>query len=82
MAGKKTTIYVDDALLKAAKVLAARTGQKEYEVFEETLRGYLGFGTLETIWSRSKLTEVAARPEGSGTAAGGSGRLRATVTPR
>ena len=32
MARKKTTIYIEDTLLKAAKVLAARTGKKEYEV--------------------------------------------------
>ena len=60
MARKKTTVYIDDALLKATKVLAARTGRKEYEVFEDALRGYLGLGALERIWSRSKLTEKEA----------------------
>ncbi len=60
MAKKKTTIYVDDILLKATKVLAARTGKKEYEVVEEALRGYLGLQTLEKIWTRSKLTEKEA----------------------
>ncbi len=56
----KTTISVEDALLKAAQVLAARTGKKEYEVLEDALRGYLGLGALEMIWSRSKLTEREA----------------------
>ena len=51
MARKKTTIYIEDTLLKAAKVLAARTGKKEYEVVEEALRGYLGLGALEKIWN-------------------------------
>ncbi len=60
MAKKKTTIYVDDTLLKATKVLAARTGKKEYEVVEEALRGYLGLQTLEKVWTRSKLTEKEA----------------------
>jgi Arc/MetJ family transcription regulator len=60
MAKKKTTVYIDDALLKAAKVLAARTGKKEYEVVEEALRGYLGLGVLEKIWNRSELTEKEA----------------------
>jgi len=60
MAKKKTTIYIDDGLLKATKVLAARTGKKEYEVVEDALRGYLGFGALEKIWSRSQLTEREA----------------------
>lgn len=60
MPRKKTTIYIDDTLLKSAKVLAARTGKKEYEVFEDALRGYLGFAALGRIWGRSKLTERAA----------------------
>ncbi len=60
MAKKKTTIYIDDSLLKATKVLAARMGKKEYEVFEDALRGHLGLGALERIWSRSKLTDKEA----------------------
>ncbi len=60
MARKKTTIYIDDTLLKATKVLAARTGKKEYQIVEDALRGYLGLGALETIWSRSTLTEKEA----------------------
>jgi hypothetical protein len=38
---KKTTVYVDEELLRSAKILAARTDRKEYEVFEEALRSYL-----------------------------------------
>ncbi len=62
MARKKTTIYIDDTLLKAAKVLAARMGKKkkEYEVFEDALRGHLGLGVLERIWNRRKLTDTDA----------------------
>jgi hypothetical protein len=60
MPRKKTTIYIEDSLLRATKVLAARTGKKEYEVFEDALRGYLGFGALKKIWDRSKLTEKEA----------------------
>ncbi len=60
MARKKTTIYIDDTLLKAAKVLAARMGKKEFEVFEDALREHLGLGALERIWSRSTLTDKEA----------------------
>ncbi|HEV2282060.1 MAG TPA: hypothetical protein VGX75_06685 [bacterium] len=60
MARKKTTIYVEDTLLKAAKVLAARTGKKEYEVFEDALRGHLGLATLQTVWKRNTLAEKDA----------------------
>ena len=52
MARKKTTVYIDEALLRAAKVAAARSGKREYEVFEEALRRHLGFSaTLERIWA-------------------------------
>jgi hypothetical protein len=55
MSRKKTTVYVEEGLLRAAKVLAARTGKKEYEVFEEALKQYLGFDVLERVWSREGL---------------------------
>jgi len=52
MARKKTTVYIDDALLRAAKVMAARSGKREYEVFEDALRQHLGLaGAVERIWS-------------------------------
>ncbi|HLJ60068.1 MAG TPA: hypothetical protein VKZ50_10080 [bacterium] len=61
MARRKFTVFIGDAVLNAIKVLAARTGRKEDEVFEDALRGYLGHGALERIWSRGKLTEKDAR---------------------
>jgi len=39
---KKMTTYVDEDLLRSAKVVAARTDRKVYEVFEEALKNYLG----------------------------------------
>jgi hypothetical protein len=52
MARKKTTVYIDEALLRAAKVAAARSGKREYEVFEDALTQHLGLaGTVERIWS-------------------------------
>jgi hypothetical protein len=41
MARKKMTTYMDEELLLAAKILAARRNAKIYEVFEEALRYYL-----------------------------------------
>jgi predicted nucleotidyltransferase len=38
---RKTTVYVEDELLRAAKVHAAESDRKEYEVFEAALREYL-----------------------------------------
>lgn len=59
MVRKKTTVFIDEGLLRAAKVAAARSGKHDYEVFEEALRRHLGLGgTLERIWSG--ITEDAA----------------------
>jgi hypothetical protein len=41
MARKKMTTYMDENLLRSAKVLAARSDSKIYEIFEEALRRYL-----------------------------------------
>ncbi len=64
VARKKTTIYVDEALLRAAKVAAARSGKREYEVFEEALQRHLGFaGAVERIWAGISPDEA---PSGGG----------------
>ena len=41
MARKKMTTYMDEDLLRSAKILAAKRDGKIYEVFEEALRRYL-----------------------------------------
>ncbi|MHB8293261.1 MAG: hypothetical protein ACYDH5_01230 [Acidimicrobiales bacterium] len=52
MTRKKTTVYIDETLLRAAKVAAARSGKREYEVFEEALRKHLGLAeAVEHIWA-------------------------------
>ncbi len=56
MARKKTTVYIEEELLRAAKVRAARTGKKDYEVFEEALKSHLGFDVIERIRARSDLS--------------------------
>jgi predicted transcriptional regulator len=57
---KKTTMYLDEDLLRRAKVLAARTGRRDYEVMEEALRRYLGLGVIAAVWERSDLEEEEA----------------------
>lgn len=52
MVRKKTTVYIDESLLRAAKMAAAGSGQREYEVFKSALREHLGLaGTVERIWA-------------------------------
>ena len=46
-------MYIDERLLRAAKVAAAREGKAEYEIFEDALRKRLTIGVLERIWERT-----------------------------
>ncbi len=57
MARKKTTVYIEEDLLKAAKIVAARTGKKEYQVLEDALRQFLGLSVIEKVWRRNTLRE-------------------------
>lgn len=57
---KKTIVYLERDLLRAAKVWAARTGRKDYEIMEEALRSYLGLDVLENVWAKSGLAEDEA----------------------
>ena len=54
---KKTTVYIDQGLLKAAKIMAVRSGKRQYKVFEEALRHHLGLGVVNAIRERSNLSE-------------------------
>ena len=65
MTRKKTTVYIEEDLLRAAKVSAARTDKKEYEVFEQALRTYLGFDVLERIHERLEREGLALSEEES-----------------
>ena len=60
MRRQKTTVYLDEQVLRAAKVLAARTGQREYEIVNAALRSYLGLAAVERVWGRSGLSEEEA----------------------
>ena len=57
---RKTTVYIDEDLLRAAKLLAVRSSKKEYEVFEEALRKHLGLDVIQKVRSRSALSEDEA----------------------
>lgn len=60
MTKRKTTIYIDEELLRAAKVMAARQDLRDSEVMEAALRRYLGLGLLRGIARRSGLSEEEA----------------------
>ena len=60
MAKVRTTLTIDDEVLRAVKVRAARTGKGDSEVIEEVLRRGLGFDVLDRLWQRNDLDEDAA----------------------
>jgi hypothetical protein len=70
MVRRKTTVYIDESLLRAAKIAAARSGKREYEVFEEALRRHLGFtDVVERIWAGISREEAPSEEEAARIAA-------------
>ena len=60
MAKVRTTLTIDETVLRAVKVRAARSGKGDSEVIEEALRRELGLDLLERMWERNKLPEEQA----------------------
>lgn len=60
MSKVRTTLTIDEDILRAVKVRAARTGKRDGEVIEEALRRQLGFAVLDEIWSHNDMDEDEA----------------------
>jgi hypothetical protein len=56
----RTTLTVDEEVLRAVKVQAARSGKGESQVIEEALRRDLGLDLLERLWEKADLSEDEA----------------------
>jgi hypothetical protein len=54
MAKTRTTLTVDADVLRAVRIKAARTGKRDSEVIEESLRRDLGLSVFEEIWAKVK----------------------------
>lgn len=50
---KKTTLYVDEEVLRAARVYAARRDLRDSEVIEAALRRFLGLELFDSVWARN-----------------------------
>ena len=48
----RTTLTIDEEVLRSARMVAASRGMKEGELIEEALRDYLGIGAFREIWDR------------------------------
>ena len=60
MAKTRTTVTIDEDVLRAVKVRAARTGKGDSEVIEDAVRRHLGLDLLDRVWSRNDLDESDA----------------------
>jgi Ribbon-helix-helix protein, copG family len=56
----RTTLTIDEDVLRAVKVRGARTGKGDSEVIEAALRRDLGFDLLEQLWQREDIGEEEA----------------------
>jgi len=56
----RTTLTVDEAVLRAVKVRGARTGKGDSEVIEEALRRDLGLDLIDRLWAGADLGEDEA----------------------
>ena len=52
MAKTRTTLTLDDDVFRAVKIKAARTGKRDSQVIEESLRRDLGLDDLAEIWAK------------------------------
>jgi Ribbon-helix-helix protein, copG family len=60
MAKVRTTVTIDESVLKAVKIRAARLGRGDSEVIEESLRRDLGIDLLDRLWAKNDLAEEQA----------------------
>ena len=56
----RTTVTLDDEVLRWVKVRAARLGKPDGEVIEQSLRRDLGLDLLEKLWQQDELGEAEA----------------------
>ena len=56
----RTTLTIDEEVLRALKVRAARSGKGESEVIEEAVRRDLGLDLMDRLWARNDLSEDEA----------------------
>ena len=60
MSNVRTTLTLDEEVMRLVKVRAARQGKGDSEVIEEALRRDLGLAMLETLWSKDQMSEDQA----------------------
>jgi Ribbon-helix-helix protein, copG family len=57
MAKTRTTLTIDEDVLRAVKLRAASSGRGDSEVIEQALRAQLGLDFLDAMWAKASLAE-------------------------
>ncbi len=60
MAKVRTTLTIDEDVLRWVKIRAARTGVSDSAVIEESLRRDLKLDVLDELWSTATLSDAEA----------------------
>ena len=60
MAKVRTTLTIDEDVLKWVKIRAARTGVSDSAVIEESLRRDLKLDVLDELWANATMSEAKA----------------------
>ena len=60
MAKVRTTLTIDEDVLRWVKIRAARTGVSDSAVIEESLRRDLKLDVLDELWSNATMSEAKA----------------------
>jgi Ribbon-helix-helix protein, copG family len=60
MSKVRTTLTIEEDVLRAVRVRAARLGKRDSEVIEQALRRDLGLDLLDRLWSGADLDEQQA----------------------
>jgi len=56
----RTTVTLDEDVLRWVKIRAARTGKTDGNVIEESLRRDLGLDLLDKLWAENDMSEEEA----------------------
>jgi len=56
----RTTVTLDQEVLRLVKVRAARLGKGDSQVIEDSLRRDLGLELLDRLWSENRMSEPKA----------------------
>jgi hypothetical protein len=56
----RTTVTLDEGVLRAVKLRAASSGRGDSEVIEDALRAHLGLDFLDSMWAKASLSEEEA----------------------